>query len=176
MHSPSPLDQNLFIKKKRRQNYWLHSTILPGSTKWQKIHAQRSILLNGNDRHDYNKSQPCLQHIFEFISTQIQFWLHSQKKKKKKKSTQIQHYSLASFSFTQRSKYRVCNQNRIKQYNTYLKPRKKISSYKNQSSKSSIILFKYNCYLLNMGQGVCSFLRTETQCLINGWGGTNTWK
>lgn len=158
MHSPSPLDQNLFIKKKKRQNYWLHSTILPGSTKWQKIHAQRSILLNGNDRHDYNKSQPCLQHIFEFISTQIQ------------------HYSLASFSFTQRNKYRVCNQNHIKQYNTYLKPRKKISSYKNQSSKSSIIHFKYNCYLLNMGQGVCSFLRTETQCLINGCGGTNTWK
>lgn len=31
-------------------------------------------------------------------------------------------------------------------------------------------------YLLKTGQGVCSFLRTETQCLINGCGGTNTWK
>lgn len=27
-----------------------------------------------------------------------------------------------------------------------------------------------------MGQGVCSFLKTETQCLINGCGGTYTWK
>ena len=175
MHSPSPLDQNLFIKKKKKTKLLIAFHHPTGIYKVTKNTCTKVYPIKW-------KWQAWLQQISTMFTTHVWIYkypnsvLTSFSKKKKKKITQIQHYSLASFSFTQRSKYRVCNQNRIKQYNTYLKPRKKISSYKNQSSKSSIILFKYNCYLLNMGQGVCSFLRTETQCLINGWGGTNTWK